>query len=251
MARKDWTREQLIVAFNLYCRTSFGRIHNRNPEIIELAKAIGRTPSALSWKLANFSRFDTSVTDRNLTGATHGSKLDREIWEEFNSDWDKLAFESEKLRAKFLDLQLPDTHAEEFPLGRTKQTSVAVRVNQGFFRSVILAAYESRCCITGLAIPDLLCASHIVPWSTDVANRTNPRNGLCLNAIHDRAFDRGFISIDGDYRVVISPVVKRAKDDAANDLLNRYEGIRIKLPHTFRPNADFLAYHKSMIFRNE
>lgn len=251
MARNDWTRQELIVAFNLYCRTPFGRIHNRNPEIIALAKAIGRTPSALSWKLANFSRFDTSVTGRNLTGATHGSKLDRQIWEEFNSDWDRLAIESERLRSKLLDVPLTGTAVEEFPLGRTKRTSVEVRVNQGFFRSVVLAAYEARCCITGLAIPDLLCASHIVPWSTDVRNRTNPRNGLCLNALHDKAFDRGFISVDLDFRVIISPLIKRSNDAAADDLLARYEGIKINLPHRFQPSADFLAYHNSEIFRSE
>src|SRR5271155_4885876 len=58
MPRRDWTREELIVAFNLYCKIPFGRIHIRNPLIIELAKAIGRTPSAVSWKLANFARLD-------------------------------------------------------------------------------------------------------------------------------------------------------------------------------------------------
>jgi putative restriction endonuclease len=42
MPRRDWTREDLIVAFNLYCKIPFGQIHIRNPQVIELAKAIGR-----------------------------------------------------------------------------------------------------------------------------------------------------------------------------------------------------------------
>lgn len=90
--RRNWTREELIVAFNLYCRTPFGRIHNRNPEIIGLSAALGRTPSALSWKLANFARFDPALKDRNISGATHGGQLEQEVWEEFSQDWEKLSF---------------------------------------------------------------------------------------------------------------------------------------------------------------
>lgn len=44
----DWTRDQLLIAFRFYCRTPFGRLHYRNPEIIRLAEVIGRTPSALA-----------------------------------------------------------------------------------------------------------------------------------------------------------------------------------------------------------
>lgn len=250
MARRNWTREELMVAFNLYCRTPFGRIHNRNPEIIETAEAIGRSPSALSWKLANFSRLDPSVTGRNLAGATHGSALDQQIWAEFNANWDQLAYESERLRARLFGLRLEEEQVEEFPDGRVRRSSVMVRVNQGFFRSTILAAYEGRCCLTGLAIPELLNASHIVPWSVDEKNRTNPRNGLCLNALHDKAFDRGFISIDDDYRVLVSPVVKADMRKSEHELLVGYEGTRIAMPHHFQPDRSLLAYHREAVFRH-
>ena len=83
MVRRNWTREELIVAFNLYCKIPFGRIHIRNPLIIELAKAIGRTPSALSWKLANFARLDPALRKRNIAGAGHGARAEVEIWKEF------------------------------------------------------------------------------------------------------------------------------------------------------------------------
>ena len=97
MPRRDWTREELIVAFNLYCKIPFGRIHIRNPQIIELAKAIGRTPSAVSWKLANFARLDPALQRRNIAGASHGGHAEVEIWDEFGNDWEGLAFESEQL----------------------------------------------------------------------------------------------------------------------------------------------------------
>lgn len=100
--RREWTREELIVAFNRYCRIPFGRIHNRNPSVIQLAKAIGRTPSALSWKLANFARLDPTLKKRNIAGATHGAQSEIEVWNEFASNWEKLAFESERLLQKML-----------------------------------------------------------------------------------------------------------------------------------------------------
>ena len=68
------------------------------------------------------------------------------------------------------------------------------RVGQDFFRRAVLANYEETCCITGIADPRLLTASHIKPWGKDSDNRHNPANGLLLSATLDRAFDRGLIS---------------------------------------------------------
>lgn len=249
MRRENWKRAELILAFNLYCRIPFGKIHNRNPEIISLAKAIGRTPSSVSWKLANFARLDPSLARRNISGASHGSKQEEEVWGEFEQNWDKLAFESEILRREMLG-SVANSPKEDFPEGKTREASVMLRVNQGFFRSAILAAYNSTCCITGIRLSELLCASHIVPWSVDMDNRTNPRNGLCLNALHDRAFDRGLIAISGDYRVEISPLVcKAAEEVGVRKLLFDYENAQIKLPDHFQPDPSFLRFHYENVFR--
>ena len=249
MGRRNWTRDELILAFNLYCKTSFGRIHNRNPEIIALAKALGRTPSSLSWKLANFARFDPALKKRNIEGASHGGKLEAEVWDEFFQNWEKLSFESENLRKALLHEQVELDSREDFPDGRTRDALVRLRVNQGFFRSAILAAYGSKCCMTGLPVAELLCASHIVPWRVDVKNRTNPRNGLCLNAFHDRAFDRGLFTITRDYKVQLSPSVRKLKDAGAKSFLHPFEGLEIKLPDRFQPNVEFLKYHAENIYR--
>ncbi len=250
MARRDWTREELIVAFNLYCKIPFGRIHIRNPAVIGLAKAIGRTPSAVSWKLANFARLDPALQKRNVVGATHGAQAEVGVWNEFSNDWERLAFESERLLDQITG-RAPRSveEAREFPEGGSREALIRTRVNQGFFRSAVLAAYGARCCITGLSIPQLLTASHIVPWSVDVRNRTNPRNGLCLNAIHDRAFDCGLLTVTPDLKVKISPRVRtNPADKAAREFLRRYEGISIRLPRHFVPSADFLRYHNEKIF---
>jgi putative restriction endonuclease len=249
MTRQNWTRQELIVAFNLYCKIPFGQIHNRNPKIISLAKALGRTPSALSWKLANFARLDPELKRRNIAGAGHGAKLEKEIWNEFSENWEKLSFESEHLLSKFLKNTAFDEVEKEFPEGRTREALVRVRVNQSFFRSAVLAAYDSKCCVTGLAVSDLLCASHIVPWSVDVKNRTNPRNGLCLNAVHDRAFDRGLMTINSNYKVRVSPLMGNLKDPGVEALIAPYEGTSITLPDRFKPDILFLQYHAEHIFR--
>jgi putative restriction endonuclease len=216
MPRRDWTREELIVAFNLYCKIPFSRIHLRNPQVIELA-IIGRTPSAVSWKLANFARLDPALQKRNIAGATHGARAEVEIWDEFNNDWEALSFESERLLQQMTGRVVEPIEEESgvFPEGRTRESVVRTRVNQGFSRAVVLAAYGYRCCITGLSLPQLLNASHIVPWSVDAKNRTNPRNGLCLNAIHDRAFDCGLLTVTLDLKVRISPKVKENSSDVA------------------------------------
>jgi putative restriction endonuclease len=250
MSRRDWTREELIVAFNLYCRIPFGRIHIRNPLVIELANAIGRTPSAVSWKLANFARLDPTLQKRNIVGATHGARSEVEVWNEFSNDWEKLAFESERLLKRmtghFYSFNEEDPR---FPEGKSREAIVRTRMNQGFFRAAVLAAYGAKCCITGLSVPQLLTASHIVPWSVDIKNRTNPRNGLCLNAIHDRAFDCGLLTVTPDLTVKLSPKLRRnSTDNAAREFVHKYQGVSISLPRRFTPDMEFIRYHNEQIF---
>ncbi len=215
-----------------------------------------RTPSAVSWKLANFARLDPSLQDRNVAGASHGSKLDVEVWNDFVGDWDRLAFESEKLLAERTGKQVEDiTEIETVDLpkvGKERETLVKVRVNQSFFRKAVLAAYDFKCCITGLELPELLNASHIIPWSKDKDNQVNPRNGLCLNVFHDRAFDRYLITVTPEFVVKISKSLKKAKaSDAVKDFLLRYDGAEIIKPSRFLPDQKFLKSHNRIFFERE
>jgi len=252
MARDNWTREQLILAFNLYCRLPFGRLHHRNPQIIELAGMIGRTPSAVALKLSNFARLDPSLQQRGIKGASHGSKADEVIWDEFNNNWDKLAVESEALYAKLLGKQVPepDVYDDSFELAQGKEALrlSKVRVNQGFFRTAVLSAYNNQCAITGIANIELLNASHIIPWRVDSTNRLNPRNGICLNALHDRAFDRGLITIDDDYRVVVSDTILNNDSRYTEEYFSKYHLKEITLPEKFLPDKGFLEYHRGEVF---
>ena len=236
--RKPWTRDELILAINLYCKTPFGRIHMRNPEIIELSNKLGRTPGSVSYKLANFASIDPTI-DRK--GAVNVSKLDREVWNEFFEDWETMAFESETRMAQVKKSELKVDELDDFLIrnGKTRSSVVKVRINQNFFRKMILTSYNNLCCITGIDNTELLVASHIVPWARDKKNRLNPMNGLCLNALHDCAFDKGLISIDQNYNVIVSKKVK-------HKLIVQYDRKPIILP-----DQKFLSFHRKNIFLGE
>lgn len=256
MPNNKWSRDELVVAFSLYCRTPFGRIHRGNPDVIRLAEILARTPSAVAWKMVNFASLDPSVTGRGLVGATHGSKSDVAVWEEFSHDWEGLAVESERLLAQMegrsLSEPLTQEEAATLPKGQVREALVKVRIGQSFFRSSVLAAYGFHCCISGLAIPELLNASHIVPWAKDAAQRTNPSNGLCLNAVLDRAFDRGLLTVLPDRTVQVSKTIKpQSNDEVIASLLLKYDGAKIQTPPRFAPGPALLHWHNDNVFRRE
>lgn len=181
--QKLWTRNELILAVNLYCKLPFGRLHRLNPEVINLSTLIGRTPSSVAYKLVNFASLDPSLQARGIKGASNANKLDKEIWKEFFNHWDILPYESEKLLAQFENTtveQLNHIPEEELPTeGKVREQIVKVRVNQSFFRSSILAAYNNTCCITGINQPELLIAGHIRPWGIDEKKQIKPKKRNC------------------------------------------------------------------------
>lgn len=166
----NWTREEHIVAFNLYSQIPFGSIHVHNPKIQELAQLLGRSVGSVSLKLANFARLDPSLQQRGIKGLPHGAKGEEEVWKEFAQRPEDLVFESERLLAKREGKpieELAEIQTEDLPPpGRERDAIVKVRVNQSFFRKRVLSAYEFRCCVTGLTIRSLLVAGHIVPWES-------------------------------------------------------------------------------------
>lgn len=248
-----WTRDELILAINLYCKLPFGRLHKQNSEVINLSGIINRTPSSVAYKLVNFASLDPSLKAKGIKGATNVSKLDNEIWNEFYNNWDILPYESEKLLAKFKHVtieQLNHIPEEELPKeGKAREQVVKVRVNQSFFRSSILASYNNTCCITGINQPELLIAGHIRPWALDEKNRLNPRNGIAINALHDKAFECGYLTIMPDYTIKISSTLLQQKSQYVIDYFKKYENQKINLPSRFLPDQSFLKYHNTERFK--
>jgi hypothetical protein len=212
-----WTREETIAALSLYVQTPFGRMHAGNSEIIALAERLGRTPSSVAMKLCNLASLDPVERARGVSGMGNVSRLDREVWTEYADRWSDLA--------------------------------ATQRIGQAFFRRAVLAAWDHSCAVTGLRVAELLRASHIVPWADDAPNRLTPRNGLCLNALHDAAFDRGLMTIDSSMQVVYARDLRNAlkrSDGAA--FLREFEGATLRAPDRFRPEDAFFEHHRTRVF---
>lgn len=249
----NWTKEETIIAFNVYCKIPFKSSSKTNPTIIKYANIIGRSPSALNMKVGNFGRLDPELKRQGIVGLGNGSKLDKIVWDEFNGNWDQLAYESEILIAKFQNKNIEENieiDIFEFPIGIEREALIKQRVNQSFFRSTILSSYNLKCCITGLSISEFLVASHIKPWKSDKENRLNPHNGLCLNSIHDKAFDKGFITVTPDYKIKVSKYFYDVKNDnSISDFFLKYDDQSIILPDRFLPSREFLDWHYNNLFK--
>lgn len=261
----SWTRDELIQVLRLYMRLPFGRLHRTNPDVVAVASAIGRTSSAVAMKACNFASLDPAITSSGRKGLASASEADRELWAEFQQNSEAIAAEAEAAaeptmpgqpaeasRSAVVEpddtpLPLPKTIAETEVL-----TIIRARRVQSFFRAAVLTSYNSRCAITGLAEPRLLNSSHIIPWSRSVERRADPTNGICFNALFDRAFDRGLLSFDDDLRVILSRRLRTAaqQSELACSLLEA-EGRPLSLPSRFLPDIEAIRFHRETVFQAE
>lgn len=241
----SWSREELIAAYNLYCKIPIKEIKPENVSIIQFANLLSRTPKEVAKRFKNFAKLDTN-TNTNIDIPAEIKEDDKSIWTFFNNDWEKSVYESEN---KIIDFENKLKNITEFPKGKERESIVKSRINQNFFRSAVLTSYQNKCCITGLPFVELLNASHIIPWSVDDNNRLNPRNGLCLNVLHDRAFDRGLITIKTDYTIDISSRINKILDKSVKDYFLCFKNQKIILPQRFAPEKSFLEFHNKNIFK--
>ncbi|WP_269542915.1 HNH endonuclease [Cerasicoccus fimbriatus] len=251
MPANTWTKPQLLVAMNLYTRLPFGLFHARQPEIVRVAELMGRSPGALAMKLCNLASLDPAHQARGVSGLSNASRGDREMWARFEQDWTGMALQSEEAFAALATEEAANSVREQASdfTGVTVASEVQRRVGQQFFRRAVLTAYDTQCCITGNPVGSLLTASHIQPWASAAQNRLNPRNGLCLAKTQDTAFDQGLITLDEDYRVVLSQALAdHFSVQTIQDNFKRYEGQAIRKPSRFAPDPQFLAFHREQVF---
>lgn len=254
---KDWSHEELTAVCALYHCLPFGRMHQRNPEVVELATLLGRTPGSVAMKLVNFASLDPAQIHRGIRGLRGASRLDRRVWEEFTSDLEQWGVRSEQFLARLRRHARQPAGAkpaqfEEHAFSRAATEayrSARVRLAQAFFRKMILAAYDDCCCVTGLPVKELLVASHILPRSQFPRHRIDPHNGLCLAAHLDRAFDRGLITIGDDMTLRVSPRLRSYPRNStlASEFLAR-DRQSIQVSRRYPPAPEFLEYHRKNIF---
>jgi putative restriction endonuclease len=234
--RRNWSEAEVQAALALYLVTDFGRFHAKNPDVIRLAGQIGRTPASVALKLANLAALDESLPQKGMANA---SATERQVWAAFLRA-------PEAVEAAFARQMAPalSGFAEGAPAfdhrGGMRQAVVPQRVGQDLFRRMVLTGYGGRCALTGVEDARLLNASHIVGWAEDATQRMRPTNGICLNALHDRAFDRHLITFDEDWRMVIAPQVPVA----AQAQLRRGVTGALQMPTRFLPDASLIALHR-------
>lgn len=258
--RRPWTDEETTLALYLYFQTPFGKIDQRNPEIQRLAAMFGRSSSSIAMKLANFASLDPKVTGLGKKGLAGASKLDRQLYARFAQDWDSLVkVAADKWAVGSSDYDEPpsvdrvrDRDAQSdfrgFSGPSVVEATIQQRRGQDFFRRAVLANYEESCCITGIAEPKLLVASHILPWGENVENRHNPANGVLLSATMDKAFDQGLLTIE---RTGIIRVAKRLTSHPTSQTREFFQGFdeaRVRAAVRFDPDPAFLDWHNEHRF---
>ena len=253
MARDIWTEEQITIVLYEYCRNPFGQFSATKPFVKELGVLLGRSPGAIVRKVGNLASFDPQMKARGVEGLGHTGKLDEVVWNKYFGHWDQLAYDAEVLLAKFKNKELEESltiDLNDLPKGSERIQEVKQRINQCFFRDTVLSSYENKCCITGINNTKLLHACHIVGWSEDEANRTNPQNGLCLNVFFHKAYDENLIGISPDYEVFVSDDFFGTKqenvDDSTKEYINSINHRKLIMPKRFLPSRDFLAMHFSI-----
>ena len=255
-ASRRWTQEEVRRVLALYLLTPFGQLHARNPAVIKLADELGRTPSAVALKACNLAALDDSLPRKGMANA---SRADRQVWRDFLDHPASMAAAFSSLPGMtggggeavegFAEGEgrLPAAGREDnvAPLepppeaGGERTAVIARRIGQDFFRRMILISYDHRCALTGIDDKRLLIASHIVAWKEAPQWRMHPQNGLCLNALHDRAFDRCLITFDEDYRLVMA-------DDVPSEARRQLQraASRLNMPKRFLPKQEFLEHHR-------
>ncbi len=243
----------------MYEKLPFGRLHSGNPLIRLTAEKLGRSAGSLAMKLVNIASLDPAITGTGRKGLPGASRLDQEVWDEYTRNRASLVPEAEALFEAQVAAENPEQARADLDLVRRKDgptdrvAEVRVRLGQRYFRQAVLANFNGRCGVTGLPLPSLLRASHIIPWNVSAERRLDPTNGLALNALHDAAFDQGLISFDENLRLLVGKGLREhyAKE-VVTDSFKRHEGVVLNLDLTDsrRPCADALAYHRAEIFKN-
>ena len=249
--RNLWTHDELVLALDLYYRLPFGRLVRTTPEVIELANLIRRSNNAVALRLVNYAACDPAIIESGRTGMVGGVTICKPVWDEYAGQKERLFYEAEHIKARLKNSTVEKLlHIDEKDIqGLDKQAYVKLRVNQQAFRSMILNIYDRSCAITGINVPDLLVASHIIPWSENKEERLNPENGLCLSSLYDKAFDKGYISIDNHYRVILADKIKQYNNEPFfGKHFASVEGMVIHLPEYHKPNKEFLEWHREMVF---
>ena len=97
---------------------------------------------------------------------------------------------------------------------QTKTYLYKARIGQGKYREDLLSLHNNTCMISNIEAPELLIASHIVPWvKSNNVEKLDKYNGLLLSSSIDKLFDQYLISFDNNGFMVVSEKFKKTHSD--------------------------------------
>ena len=216
----------------------------------QIAEISGKTADSIVLKTANFRSLDPLSSSKGMANV---SRIDEYVWKTYGNDFTSL----EEMAISVL--REPGAIAEEAKLGPIDSPSsydipdysskTKVRLGQDRVRALALSNYEEKCCVCGIDHPDLLRASHIIPWSKRTSTRGDPRNVLCLCSFHDSLFDSGLIGIRDDFTIMVSEELRNFPMTLSK--VSDLEGRTINLPKNSgaKPLPEYLSYHRNHVYR--
>lgn len=260
-----WDEDEITLCLGLYYLYSSGSVSFEDG-VKALGKMLGRTRGSVGFKLGNIASCDNPGR-----GFPNISKLDLAVFRKYSGNIDSLFLDIREILSRrgygnadasillkgnpysgsydYNQDYLNETTDADYS-AESRETIVRVREKQWAFRTALLTNYDRTCCISGIAMPQLLVASHIVPWAADKSKRLDPSNGLLLNSILDRAFDQGLITFGLEKHDLI--VSDRIRDEKTLDYLSSFRGRILALPKHSNaiPAKENLQYHNDVIFNS-
>lgn len=248
-----WARDEDILAMALYKRAG-KLLEPESGEVAALARLLNRSVGSVVTKLANLR----SAEMHGKSGLSHNSAIDRAVWAEFEGRDSALQDEAERIQESMYkqdpSIEEAQAKADERKImeGMVQPTerlsSIRARQQTDAFRRIVLRNYSNRCSFCDVDIPGLLEVAHIKPWSVDESLRLAPSNGICLCALHHKAFDQGLLAIDSNFRLLVSTSLQGNGSASVRRNICELEGNPIRLPAGSLPDSQALQYHRDKVF---
>jgi len=225
----------------------------------KMGKVEGTT--RVTGKLVKCYPFNEFIHQSEIGNFKWTFKDKKESWEHFFNQYgmnkiNKIDFE-ELLKISESNVEFdkePDAEAEatkDIQSGNyevdDKEGKTKIRAKQQAFSNKVKTNYNNQCAICSIKTKEFLIGSHIIPWSKRKDIRIKPSNGICLCSLHDKAFDKGFISLTNDLKIIITEI--KLDDLQLVNELKKINGKKIFKPKIHAPEKEFLEYHREAIFR--
>lgn len=247
MANRLWTREEFILALDLYFRIPFGQIDKNNPDIIKLADFIGRTASSIGMRLSNYANCDPKLKAVGIKGLEGGQQKCQPYWDEFANERGKL--KSAAIESKIKLVESHSKGSDQFYTHISEWDNLVNEMYDYKFQDIVNKNYQEHCAISGMKTKQFLVGCHIIPSSENEEESMKASNGILLNLLYARAFVEGLIGFDTDYKIYFSSELKQHKLGSGYHLFKRYEGEHLQLGDVVvKPDINFLEWHMDTVF---